>query len=573
MHELKRPLEHYEIEEDDHEEVADERWLISYADMMTLLFGLFVILFSIAKSDPHSSQNIENSLRSTFTQTQNQNQTQNQTVASRSENSSSESITTATPGSSIPATSATPAHETSDDSWLFYYATTATLSSLFLFYLYLKARKAEQSEESTEKEQNTSAPRPMPLPSLSAQATKSAREQEIEISRLKALLKANEKKVQEAEEIIEEQHEAENDRFAEEVEEHIDERWLISYADMMTLLFGLFVLLYTTAKVDAISAGKIQKSIGDRFSKNVEPLVIEASPVPTPSIGTAVPMPPVAIASAVPTPSPLNSAEIAKETASPLPALATPIPTVSVKEIAKESAKESEKETELAAELERAREENARLGEEITKLKQASAKIPTSAQRRGLAGENSETGPQDSKLMQKVKSLEQQLALSAAQTRELTEKAGNLEKNLGIADSKLQKSEDEIRKAHSFMMITMSWHTQNHDVDLIVEDPAGKVFDFKHRSYANHPGSFEMDTKRGPGTEIWQTDGTLTGRYKITFSFYNPYGNAEPCQVQGTIITSSGKIKLPSTTLNFNQRRTASFFFSVDTKGQIHLVN
>jgi len=31
----------------------------------------------------------------------------------------------------------------------------------------------------------------------------------------------------------------------QEDEPHVDERWLISYADMMTLLFGLFVLLYS----------------------------------------------------------------------------------------------------------------------------------------------------------------------------------------------------------------------------------------------------------------------------------------------------------------------------------------
>src|SRR5438045_2613231 len=30
---------------DDHSEAVDERWLLSYADMMTLLFGFFVMLY------------------------------------------------------------------------------------------------------------------------------------------------------------------------------------------------------------------------------------------------------------------------------------------------------------------------------------------------------------------------------------------------------------------------------------------------------------------------------------------------------------------------------------------------
>ena len=46
-----------------------------------------------------------------------------------------------------------------------------------------------------------------------------------------------------------------------EPELHADERWLISYADMMTLLFGLFVLLY--AMVDQFEV--IQKSADKQF--------------------------------------------------------------------------------------------------------------------------------------------------------------------------------------------------------------------------------------------------------------------------------------------------------------------
>src|SRR5271166_1107502 len=38
------------IEEDDHPQHPDERWLVSYADFITLLFALFVLLYALSNS-------------------------------------------------------------------------------------------------------------------------------------------------------------------------------------------------------------------------------------------------------------------------------------------------------------------------------------------------------------------------------------------------------------------------------------------------------------------------------------------------------------------------------------------
>ncbi len=52
-----------------------ERWLVSYADFMTLLFATFVVLYALSQSDIDSFKNIEEALRKAFSQNIFDNQT------------------------------------------------------------------------------------------------------------------------------------------------------------------------------------------------------------------------------------------------------------------------------------------------------------------------------------------------------------------------------------------------------------------------------------------------------------------------------------------------------------------
>ena len=45
-----------------------ERWLVSYADFMTLLFATFVVLYALAQSDVNSFKGIEEALKRAFQQ-------------------------------------------------------------------------------------------------------------------------------------------------------------------------------------------------------------------------------------------------------------------------------------------------------------------------------------------------------------------------------------------------------------------------------------------------------------------------------------------------------------------------
>lgn len=50
---------------------------------------------------------------------------------------------------------------------------------------------------------------------------------------------------------------------------HADERWVISYADLVTLLLGFFIILYSTSKVDSEKYKMFAFGLGEAFSVGV----------------------------------------------------------------------------------------------------------------------------------------------------------------------------------------------------------------------------------------------------------------------------------------------------------------
>ncbi|MCZ2108314.1 MAG: flagellar motor protein MotB, partial [Dehalococcoidia bacterium] len=55
---------------------------------------------------------------------------------------------------------------------------------------------------------------------------------------------------------------------AEKPENH--ERWIVSYADMLTLLFALFVVLYATGDPNAQKLKQVRTSIDQAFNIGVK---------------------------------------------------------------------------------------------------------------------------------------------------------------------------------------------------------------------------------------------------------------------------------------------------------------
>ncbi|MEM5770024.1 MAG: flagellar motor protein MotB, partial [Bacillota bacterium] len=52
-------------------------------------------------------------------------------------------------------------------------------------------------------------------------------------------------------------------------EEHIDETWLIPYADLLTLLLALFIVLFASSQIDAKKLGDMRQVFNAIFAGNV----------------------------------------------------------------------------------------------------------------------------------------------------------------------------------------------------------------------------------------------------------------------------------------------------------------
>jgi chemotaxis protein MotB len=87
----------------------------------------------------------------------------------------------------------------------------------------------------------------------------------------------------------------------EEEAEHADERWLITYADMITLLMVLFIVLFSMSQVDLAKYAKLKQSLSSGFGKSVleggdGALDGAAAPAAVPSLAPSATDPQLAVA-------------------------------------------------------------------------------------------------------------------------------------------------------------------------------------------------------------------------------------------------------------------------------------
>jgi flagellar motor protein MotB len=319
---------------------------------------------------------------------------------------------------------------------------------------------------------------------------------------------------------------------------HIDEKWLVSYSDLMTLLFGFFVLMFSIASKNTGQA-EMMSQISQAFNKDQKKT---EKPPETP-------------------PQDLKA-------------------TLELKEKELEDLKRQKEEMNRGlASLEDLKKQKEEMSKELELLKTQDL-------------ESQKIKQEKEELAKKVQELEQvkdQTKVDVAEKDKLVEKLKELDKlkkkeevmqaKIKTLEEAEKKAKNEIRSlkdsdgAKTFLLIFAKWETEKHDVDLTVKNPAGKVFSFKNRNFKDSPGELVLDSRYGPGAEIWTSNKLIAGEYEIQITLYNQYGNTNNAKVNTTILAGLNKLILPEAELNLKGKNTAVFKIKIDNEGKISKLN
>ena len=308
--------------------------------------------------------------------------------------------------------------------------------------------------------------------------------------------------------------------------------WLVSYADMMTLLFGLFVLLYTMSSTT--SKGQMEEQM-KKISEE--------------AFGGAI------------------SATQLKET-SPDELLEKLLD--KNKKLAKDLQK-SQEEIDKKKDLTVTETEKKQLEQKIAELQkrmqdqqtvQAAQTQEVEEQKRQLASV-SETTEKVQSVTLENKKIKDELDKLIQKQKELVQQMKTMVPKEAVAQTAPQNP-------NNFLMISTTWASEKHDIDLEIVDVNNKKFNFKKKSYGGVDGQFEIDSRYGPGLEMWKTPKLQPGVYKLKVTLYNSNGNENPAEVQASVITVTENLKLPVITLSKTDK-TKEIRINVDEKGKITL--
>ncbi|MCS6818748.1 MAG: hypothetical protein NZ522_02265, partial [Chitinophagales bacterium] len=73
----------------------------------------------------------------------------------------------------------------------------------------------------------------------------------------------------------------------------------------------------------------------------------------------------------------------------------------------------------------------------------------------------------------------------------------------------------------TFMAISTSWQNQGpYDVDLWIREPGGKFYSYQNTTHAGLPGILSVDSKQGPGVELFEILNPPPGEYLIYLNLY-----------------------------------------------------
>jgi hypothetical protein len=386
----------------------------------------------------------------------------------------------------------------------------------------------------------------------------------------------------------------------EEHEEHPDERWLVSYADMMTLLFGLFVMLYSMAMENQ---GKIDDVLKDvqittAQQKPIEPTVPLIDPEQFAQLQKQVEEQTreLEILREMKSQADMNVQNLQNQVVEQSRTIAS-LPKEFIPDVREDLAQAQQKIQELERTIasipryeppppqprdfkEDFEQSQARLKETKSEIKDLRKQLQAALEKTSkllppkkdnsakLIAQIDDQKEQINQLKRDLQEQSRKLASTssqAQQSQQQEEEIRRKEDELRRQQEELRKQEEENKKLQakikeletktddkggSFLMFVVKWSTDKHDIDMTVTDPKGRKYDFKKRKFGSSPGEFTLDSRQGPGAEIWQADNFEPGIYTVTANLYQTYGNDKPAKLEASVVSSLRSLRLPASQLS-----------------------
>lgn len=331
-------------------------------------------------------------------------------------------------------------------------------------------------------------------------------------------------------------------------EEGGDDKWLVSYADMITLLLGFFVVLFSMAMENR---SEFEKNIR-KMSMSQTELTIEAKKSEKIENEKTIDQYKLEMDQLKLQIEELNKVKVSFDDLQKLlEEKQTKLEQLQNELIASKSLDDQLKEKD--AELAKLKEENIKLTKafmDFQKLVRNSGETL-----RSIAEQASET-----------------LDVPIGDPVELSNKLKDALKTQKKLEEELFELKGPNGASQRFIFSVFKWETDRHDIDLSVIDTEGRVFDLQNKIHPGHSGKLILTSNGGPGAEIWEGNDPPVGIYTFQLTMRNNNGNNVPAKVSGMFQSNRSNIKIQGTLLQPQPGSKTEFKVAIDEKGMIRLV-
>ncbi len=125
--------------------------------------------------------------------------------------------------------------------------------------------------------------------------------------------------------------------------------------------------------------------------------------------------------------------------------------------------------------------------------------------------------------------------------------------------------------AKPFLLVHIQWGSKHQDVDLHVVDPSGAEFYFEHKTHPGRSGKLSVDSRFGPGSEVWSITNAPPGKYRIYANLHDTHGVNDIPTVTGSVIHRDGSTALPATQLPTKQLKYLMATVTVSDYGRVSI--